>query len=140
MGRNLAALISVNSLISVGYEILNSKSHCDVLQFTLQAAAWFTDLGLNHPMALEPHLPHNLTHVNLRKQMQVGVEHVMSNSKRKPAHASFNLMIRNKICFSKTKWISNNLQITILAICILNLQSLGIYYGQVFWNAMILLA
>lgn len=73
MGGNLAAFGSINSLISVGYEILNNKSHCDFIHFTLHLAAWLTDLGLDHSVALEPHLLHNLTNINLRKQVQVGV-------------------------------------------------------------------
>lgn len=84
MGGKLAAFRSLNSLIRVCYKILNSKSQFDYIHFTLQLSAWRTHLGLNHAMALQPHLPHNLTHVNLRKQMQLGV--CYEQFKRKPDH------------------------------------------------------
>lgn len=83
MGSNPAAFRFVNSLISMGYEILIIKSQCDFIHFTLQPADWLTDLGLNHAMALEPHLLHDPTHINLRKQMQVGVQCVQIGNQLK---------------------------------------------------------
>lgn len=122
---NLAAFGSVNSLIIVGYEILTSKSQGDFIHFTLQLAAWLTDLGLDHPMALEPHLLHNLTNINLRKQMQVGVYYEQFKEEIRSYFIKFDGLkklkrSRNKICFNKTKWISNNLLISISEIFIVS--------------------